>query len=215
PSNPHPLPAMSSSRETLLARVTSALAPLPKRAPLPNWDNELVIMRQARGPVDAWTFFAERLKAVNGTPLASTTDLVATLTQGGWKHGYCDPALWAEIRPAFDAAGGFTVETTFDRARIDDYQFCITAATAGVAETGTIVLSDRDSSRRLAALSPWVHVAVLRRAQIHIDVPAAIAALPKDPNVVWCTGPSKTADVEGILIEGVHGPGIQIALLLG
>ncbi|MCX6936773.1 MAG: LUD domain-containing protein [Verrucomicrobia bacterium] len=210
------LPApMPSPRDTLLARVTSALAPLPKRAPLPNWDNELVIMRQARGPVDAWTFFAERLKAVNGTPLASTTDLVATLTQGGWKHGYCDPALWDELRPAFDAAGGFNVETTFDRARIDDYQFCITAATAGIAETGTLVLSDLDTSRRLAALSPWVHVAVLRRAQIHIDVPAAIAALPQDPNVIWCTGPSKTADVEGILIEGVHGPGIQIALLLG
>jgi len=32
--------------------------------------------------------------------------------------------------------------------------------------------------------------------------------------VIWCTGPSKTADVEGILIEGVHGPGQQIALVV-
>ena len=38
--------------------------------------------------------------------------------------------------------------------------------------------------------------------------------LGNDPNTIWVTGPSKTADVEGILIEGVHGPGAQIALLL-
>ena len=42
----------------------------------------------------------------------------------------------------------------------------------------------------------------------------AIAALGDDPNVIFCTGPSKTADVEGILIEGVHGPGEQVALIV-
>jgi L-lactate dehydrogenase complex protein LldG len=29
------------------------------------------------------------------------------------------------------------------------------------------------------------------------------------------SGPSQTADVEGILIRGVHGPGEQICLLSG
>ncbi|WP_373372294.1 LUD domain-containing protein [Sorangium atrum] len=43
---------------------------------------------------------------------------------------------------------------------------------------------------------------------------AAISALGGDPYVVWCTGPSKTADVEGILIQGVHGPGEPIALIV-
>lgn len=205
---------MSSARDTLLARVRTALAPLPERAPLPDWDQELVVLRQARGPVDPWQLFAARLAGVNGTPLASTSELVALLAKNRWLHGNCDPALWPDLSPAFDAAGGFTVETTFDRARIDDYQFGITAASAAIAETGTLVFTDEGSSRRLAALAPWAHVAVLRRAQIHLDVPAAIAALPKDPNVVWVTGPSKTADVEGILIEGVHGPGVQVALLL-
>jgi L-lactate dehydrogenase complex protein LldG len=70
------------------------------------------------------------------------------------------------------------------------------------------------TSRRLAALAPWVHVAVVERSTIFSDLPAAVAALGTDPNVIWCTGPSKTADVEGILIEGVHGPGAQIALVL-
>ena len=55
---------------------------------------------------------------------------------------------------------------------------------------------------------------MISRANLYRDLPAAVAALGRDPNVVWCTGPSKTADVEGILIEGVHGPGVQIALFV-
>ncbi len=108
----------------------------------------------------------------------------------------------------------FTVETAFDRTRVDDYDFGITAATGAIAETGTLVLTDQGTSSRLAALAPWVHVAVLRREQIHADISAALAVMPADPNIVWVTGPSKTADVEGILIEGVHGPGVQVALLV-
>jgi L-lactate dehydrogenase complex protein LldG len=55
---------------------------------------------------------------------------------------------------------------------------------------------------------------VVSRANIFADVTQAVAALGEDRNVVWCTGPSKTADVEGILIEGVHGPGEQLALIV-
>jgi L-lactate dehydrogenase complex protein LldG len=71
------------------------------------------------------------------------------------------------------------------------------------------------TSDRLAALSPWLHVAVLSEAEIIRSIPEAIARFDKAPNIIWITGPSKTADVEGILIQGVHGPGEQVALLLG
>ncbi len=203
---------MSTSREQILGRVKAALAPLPQRAARPDWERELVILRQARGPTDAWALFAERMMAVNGTPLTSVAGLVALLEKGGWKHGYCDPALWPQLAAAFPP--GFTVETTYDRKRVDDYAFGITAAAGAIAETGTLILTDRGTSSRLGALAPWVHVAVLRRGQIFPDIPAAVAALPNDPNIIWVTGPSKTADVEGILIEGVHGPGRQVALLV-
>ncbi len=83
-----------------------------------------------------------------------------------------------------------------------------------IAETGTIILRDRATSNRLGALAPWVHVAVVRREQIHRTVTDALEAFDDDPNTIFVTGPSKTADVEGILIEGVHGPGVQVALLL-
>jgi L-lactate dehydrogenase complex protein LldG len=111
-------------------------------------------------------------------------------------------------------AGAITFELELDRARIDEYRFGITRASGAIAETGTIILTDRLTSRRLGALAPWIHVAVLHPDQIHPHVADAIAALGDDPNVIWCTGPSKTADVEGILIEGVHGPGEQVALVL-
>jgi L-lactate dehydrogenase complex protein LldG len=210
-----PAKEMNTDREFILSRVRGALAPLaplPNRAALPDWEAELVVMRQARGVVDEWALFAERLRGVNGIPLTAVADLVALLVENGWRHGYCDPALWPNLAPAFPST--ITVETTFDRARVDDYQFGITRASLAIAETGTVVLTDTGTSRRLAALAPWVHVAVVTRGEMVVDVPQAVAALPDDPNIIWCTGPSKTADVEGILIEGVHGPGVQAVLLL-
>ncbi len=202
---------MPSDRNVILKRVRDALAPLPERAPLPDWERELVIMSSAREQADLWTLFSQRLRAVNGTPLERTEDLVALLRDKQWLHGYCDAALWPSLAPAFTPE--FVVETTFDRSRVDDYQFGITLATGAIAETGTLILDDASTSSRLAALTPWVHVAVLRRPTIYHDLPRAVAVLGTDPNVIWVTGPSKTADVEGILIEGVHGPGVQVALL--
>jgi len=79
-------------------------------------------------------------------------------------------------------------------------------AVGAIAETGSVILSDASTSRRLGALAPWVHVAVLRREEVFRNVAQAVALLGDDPNIIWATGPSKTADVEGILIEGVHGP---------
>jgi L-lactate dehydrogenase complex protein LldG len=193
-----------------MSRVRGALSPLHERAPLPDWDVSLVALRQRNAADDLWTLFSERLKAVNGTPLPDVAALVELLDRGGWHQGYCDATIWNEIKDAFPAH--FTVETRFDRARVDDYKFGITPADGAIAETGTIVLCDARTVNRLAALAPWVHIAVLRPDQIHLDVTSAIASLPHDPNVVWITGPSKTADVEGILIEGVHGPGVQAAL---
>jgi L-lactate dehydrogenase complex protein LldG len=205
---------MSAARDQIFSRVNAALAPLKERAALPDWDAELAIMRRLLDGRDPWIVFTERLAAVNGRAFTDATALARELLAAGWTHGYCDPALWPALAPAFAAVGGFTVETSFDRARVDDYQFGITRAAGAVAETGTLILTDGLTTSRLAALAPWVHVATIRRSEVFADLQAAVAAMPKDSNVIWATGPSKTADVEGILIEGVHGPGQQFALLV-
>ncbi|HEY1763533.1 MAG TPA: LUD domain-containing protein [Opitutaceae bacterium] len=202
---------MADDREAILSRVRAALAPLRARAPMPALDAGLELVRQRAPTGDPFATFAARLKAVNGEMAADPADLAETLRRRGWVRGYCDPLLWPRLSAAFE---GFTVETRFDRARVDEYQFGITRAAGAIAETGTIILDDAGTASRLAALAPWAHVAVIPRSCLYADLPAAIAALGRDPNVIWCTGPSKTADVEGILIEGVHGPGAEIALFL-
>jgi len=203
---------MDGERERVLGRVRAALAPLARRAPMPEYDSGLELARRRAAAADPLAEFAERIRAVNGEVVPDAPALAATLRERGWTRGYCDPALWGELAPHFGQ--GFTVETRFDRSRVDDYQFGITRGAGAIAETGTIILNDGTSSSRIGALAPWAHVAVISRSTLYGDLPEAVAALGSDPNVVWCTGPSKTADVEGILIEGMHGPGVQIAMFV-
>lgn len=203
---------MSDDREAILSRIRGALAPLHQRAPLPDFDPEIAVLRQVIAGRELVDLLAERMKRVNGRLLREPAAVAAHLRAGKWLHGYCDPELWPELAPHFGT--DFTVETRFERKRVDEYAFGITRAVGAIAESGTIILEDESTSSRLGALAPWVHVAVVPRARIFADIPQAVSALGASRNVIWCTGPSKTADVEGILIEGVHGPGEQIALVV-
>ena len=155
---------MTAGREHILSRVRAALAPLPVRAALPDYDAELTVARKLLGDRDLFSVFAERIKLVNGLALTDAAALAVHLRAGGWTHGYCDPVLWPQLAPHFGSE--FTVETAFDRTRVDDFAFGITRAAGAIAETGTIILNDRTTSSRLGALAPWVHVAVLERASI-------------------------------------------------
>jgi L-lactate dehydrogenase complex protein LldG len=200
------------SRAAIFAKIESATSAIKEKAAYPQFDLSLVHSAPKLQGEDLWEIFSRNFAAVNGKPMATTGQLIEFLQTHQQLHGYCDPALYDRIGSQL-AAAGLTVETKYDRARYDEYQFGITRASGAIAESGTVIIDDFRTSHRLAALSPWVHVAVLDRAEIHRTIPEAIAAFGDSPNIIWCTGPSKTADVEGILIEGVHGPGEQIALL--
>jgi L-lactate dehydrogenase complex protein LldG len=199
-------------RDEIFAKIESATAALQNKAPLPEYDVSITHSAPKLEGSDLWEIFRRNFAAVHGRPMTSVEELAEFLKANGQTHGYCDPALFEAVGAKL-AAAGLTVETEYDRSRYDDYQFGITRASGAIAESGTVILDDDRTSHRLAALSPWVHVAVLERSEIHRAISDAIAAFGESPNIVWCTGPSKTADVEGILIEGVHGPGEQIALL--
>lgn len=203
---------VSGDREQILGRVNRALAPIANRAPLPDWEGEMAVARSIVARRDPVELLLERIHLVNGRGFTDASVVAAELRAGGWTTGYCDPALWPDLQPHFD---GFNIRTEYDRAEIDALSFGITRAVGAIAETGTVVLNDATTTRRLAALAPWVHVAVVERSTIHPTLLDAVKHLGSDPNVIWVTGPSKTADVEGILIEGVHGPGMQFALVTG
>lgn len=91
-----------------------------------------------------------------------------------------------------------------------DCQLGITGAEAAFAETGTIVVRSGPGQPRMASLVPLVHIAVLRRDRIFRSAShwAAdpSARMSVGSNVVFITGPSKTADIESIVTLGVHGP---------
>jgi L-lactate dehydrogenase complex protein LldG len=202
---------MSDARQLILERVKAALAILPEKQALPEYPADVAVSLGARAPGDPVTHFRAQLEAVGGRSFTEPAALGAWLKGQSATRGYCDPALAGWLASAL--GDGFTLETTLDRERIDDYQFGITRAWGAVAETGSLILDDATTSRRLGALAPWIHVAVVAPDRILSDVGSAIAALGNDPNIIFCTGPSKTADVEGILIQGVHGPGEQVALI--
>jgi L-lactate dehydrogenase complex protein LldG len=201
------------SRAAIFAKIESATAALKTKAAYPDYDMSFVHSLPKLEGSDLWEIFSRNFKYVNGRTMTSVGELIAFLQEHQQLHGYCDPALYDSIGSQL-AAAGLTVETEYHRDRYDDYQFGITRATGAIAESGTLIIDDDRTSSRLAALSPWVHVAVLERPEVLRTIPDAIAAFGDSPNIIWCTGPSKTADVEGILIEGVHGPGEQIALLI-
>ena len=201
---------MSDARDTILERVRAALGQRAERQALPEYADGVAVARGSDG-TDPVALFGERLAEARGRVFTDAAALGAWLAAEGALRGYCNPALVAALRPAFPAA--IALETELARDRIDDYRFGITRAAGAVAETGSIILDDRGTSSRLGSLAPWIHVAVVSRATIHARLSDALAALGDDPYVIFCTGPSKTADVEGILIEGVHGPGEQIALV--
>ena len=129
---------------------------------------------------------------------------------------------------------GFAPTTAVDDETLFSADAAVTSVAAAIAETGSIVCPSGPGLARGASLIPPVHVALVHTVQLVADLydyfdgldagadaaqvgPACSAAdrqvsktrpaLPGLPaNINLITGPSKTADIEGILVTGVHGP---------
>jgi L-lactate dehydrogenase complex protein LldG len=67
-------------------------------------------------------------------------------------------------------------------------------------------------------LLPPVHVAVFPQSRILTNLDELLSVVPKPADetssMVLITGPSRTADIEQILVRGVHGPGGVYAIIV-
>ena len=123
----------------------------------------------------------------------------------GGAPGVEDASLRAFAEASFAATVGFT-----------GVEFAL-------AETGSLVVSSWTEGAQLASLAPPVHVALYRRSQLVASLDEVLQKLPMagapeqdvpGRSVVFITGTSRTADIEQILIRGVHGPGEVHAILV-
>jgi L-lactate dehydrogenase complex protein LldG len=100
----------------------------------------------------------------------------------------------------------------FDPFALEACDAGITECDALVAQTGSVLVTSRSAGGRALSVLPPHHVVLARRDQLLPDLPAAFDLLkrkyaPDYPGIIsLITGPSRTGDIERILVLGAHGP---------
>jgi L-lactate dehydrogenase complex protein LldG len=118
-----------------------------------------------------------------------------------------------------------------DRCRVDDGRFdknaleaCdagLTACEGLVAQTGSVLVSAATCGGRALSVLPHVHLVVATADQVLPTLGDALAFVRERhagrlPSMLsFITGPSRTGDIERILVLGAHGPRELFVLLVG
>ena len=106
-----------------------------------------------------------------------------------------------------------------DCHRLDAAIVGVTGAHAALADTGSVGLVHGQGRARLVSLLPPGHVALVPVDRLPATLGALFVAEPDllraSANVVFVTGPSRTADIEMTLTRGVHGPRIVHVVFVG
>jgi L-lactate dehydrogenase complex protein LldG len=157
-----------------------------------------------------------RRVALSRNPLLSETRLAAKLSAWGMTV-----SEWSADDNS-GAAGPTGPMATF-REAVFEAEVGITGVHFVLAETGSLVLTSRSEGAQLASLAPPVHVALYRENQVLGSLDDVLERLSESGgppaadagrSVVFVTGPSRTADIEQVLIRGVHGPREVHAILI-
>lgn len=194
------------SRHRILRRVREALAER-EAADHPGrfggWREPV----DAGGPPDPLTAFGEAFRANGGEMLRAPSDaearerLAELLADGeGIAVGAGVPDGLVPERPRLDPA---------------EAAVGVSLARGAVAETGSLLLDARDGRR--PQLLPPTHVVLVRAGTVRGTLLEALEAARPDLSSALAlhSGPSKSADIGQILVQGVHGPGRVVALVLG
>ncbi|MEO8350217.1 MAG: LUD domain-containing protein [Chthoniobacteraceae bacterium] len=113
-----------------------------------------------------------------------------------------------------------SVEPGYDRDALEAADAGLTECECLVAQTGSVCVTSTSSGGRTLSVLPPHHIVVARRSQLVTDLTAAYAFLAtKYPAgypsfMTFITGPSRTGDIERILVLGAHGPKKLTVLLV-
>lgn len=223
---------MQDDRKPILARIRQALktpAPRPHHtgsAPVP--ENQLPIFgqesfRQWLPPVgESWDeraalFARNSIELKTEFVLCNDEDelkasLAALKLECGWSRlASHRGALTGALLPALELPCLFT-DGGYDVAELEKCDVGITECEGLVAQTGSVLVTNRSCGGRALSVLPPHHVVLARREQLLPDLTAAFELLharysDNFPTMMsFITGPSRTGDIERILVLGAHGP---------
>ena len=105
-----------------------------------------------------------------------------------------------------------STDAEYDVRELESCEVGISQCEALIAQTGSVLVSSRSSGGRALSILPPHHVVLALRDQLLPDLPTAFALLKSKyqadfPSLIsFITGPSRTGDIERILVLGAHGP---------
>jgi L-lactate dehydrogenase complex protein LldG len=154
------------------------------------------------------------------TEAAAHLDLLAAA--GGWKKlalhpGALTDAVAAHLPASLEL---LRIEAEYDKSSLEASDAGLTECESLIGQTGSICVSSRSSGGRSLSVLPPHHIVLARCEQLVGDLTAAYERLaaryaPNYPSFIsFITGPSRTGDIERILVLGAHGPKKLTVLLL-
>jgi len=206
----------SPAVDALLARVREAVRAQP--VSVKSVPSHAMVRRVSREQSDLASLFATKASAIGmSVTRISDAELDATLAKllenrGKTVVAVRDPALSAR---AATAAGARLAPNDNDDL-LFDCEVGITDVDCAIAESGSLVVSTSGRIRN-AWITPPIHIAIVRAGEILPDLVDLFESRPDAldaASTTIITGPSKTADIEGVLVTGVHGPAaVEIVLI--
>jgi len=160
--------------------------------------------------IDEVVQFTAELTALGGTVRSGNNpahDIIKFLKARGIDRIHLEPDTLDE---ALLRTCGITATSTPDPA----VRVGVTKAVCGLADTGSILVTDGAGSPLHASLLPEVHIAVLKKSALLPSLQQAMHLVHGSAAAVFITGSSRTADIEMTLTMGVHGPGEILVFLV-
>jgi len=212
---------MTDSRTAILDRIRSALGRRPGQAP-PPLPATTLRTRNLTTP-ERVEFFVQQFIKLNGKPVRVRSRVEAAAAVRDLMDGHKAVASNAPFLSECGIPNLAGVQTGFTsreelRAACAMADFGITSADYALADTGTFVMIASPQEARLVSLLPPAHIGVIPANRLLPNLDELFVRVPRPADhassMVLITGPSRTADIEQILVRGVHGPGEIYAVIV-